>query len=179
MTEQEQQLIELYLRDLRKKRIILFVIFLVIISFLLGTYYLKYYQKNITVDNIVENKDVSAGENNQIINEITEFNINTISEQKSNENKQENIVEQPQKQVEETKTVEQTQTTTTTTSETKTDTPKPQKPSNKDFLFTDGYTMENVSQIAENYLRSSGYAGKCIPLTDDEGIYIGMRVVFD
>ena len=179
MTEQEQQLIELYLRDLRKKRIILFVIFLVIISFLLGTYYLKYYQKNITVDNIVENKDVSAGENNQITNEITEININTISEQKSNENTKENIVEQPQEKVEETKNIEQTQTTTTKTSEKKEETLKPQKPSNKDFLFTDGYTMENVSQIAENYLRSSGYAGKCIPLTDDEGIYIGMRVVFD
>ena len=179
MTEKEQQLVELYLRDLRKKRIILFVIFLVVISFLTGMYYLKYYQKHITVDNIIENKDASADENNQIINEITEINTNTISEQESSENTKENIVEQPQKQVEETKTVEQTQTTTTTTSEIKTDTSKPQKPSNKDFLFTDGYTMENVSQVAENYLKSSGYAGKCIPLKDDEGIYIGMRVVFD
>ena len=88
-------------------------------------------------------------------------------------------MEQPQEKVEETKNIEQTQTTTTKTSEKKEETLKPQKPSNKDFLFTDGYTMDNVSQVAENYLKSSGYAGKCIPLKDDEGIYIGMRVVFD
>ena len=54
-----------------------------------------------------------------------------------------------------------------------------QKPANKDFLFSEGYTMDNVTQAAENYLKSSGYAGKCTPLQDGEGIYIGMRVTFD
>ena len=52
------------------------------------------------------------------------------------------------------------------------------KPTNKDFLFTDGYTMENVSQVAQDYLKASGYSGECIPLKDNEGIYYGMRVIF-
>lgn len=52
------------------------------------------------------------------------------------------------------------------------------KPANKDFLFTDGYTMENVTQAAQEYLSSSGYAGECTPIKDNEGIYLGMRVIF-
>lgn len=52
------------------------------------------------------------------------------------------------------------------------------KPQNKDFLFTDGYTMENVTQAAQDYLSSSGCAGECTPIKDNEGIYLGMRVTF-
>lgn len=50
---------------------------------------------------------------------------------------------------------------------------------NKDFLFTDGYTMDNVTEAAYSYLKESGKAGSCIPLKNSEGIYIGMRVVFN
>ena len=58
--------------------------------------------------------------------------------------------------------------------------PKPSKTyKNKDFLFEDGYTMSNVADAASEYLYASGQSGKCIPLKDSEGIYIGMRVVFD
>lgn len=46
----------------------------------------------------------------------------------------------------------------------------------KDFLFSDGYTMSNVSDAAIEYLRASGKAGECVPLKDENGIYIGMRV---
>lgn len=49
----------------------------------------------------------------------------------------------------------------------------------KDFLFTEGYTMDNVTDAAYSYLKASGKAGSCIPLKNDEGIYIGMRVVFN
>lgn len=52
------------------------------------------------------------------------------------------------------------------------------KPNNKEFLFTDGYTMENVSQAAQDYLSSSGYAGECSPIKDNDGVYLGMRVTF-
>lgn len=52
------------------------------------------------------------------------------------------------------------------------------KPPNKDFLFTDGYTMDNVTEAAQNYLSSSGYSGECVPIKDDEGVYLGMRVNF-
>lgn len=50
---------------------------------------------------------------------------------------------------------------------------------NKDFLFTDGYTMDNVTEAAYSYLKESGKSGSCIPLKNNEGIYIGMRVVFN
>lgn len=50
---------------------------------------------------------------------------------------------------------------------------------NKDFLFTDGYTMDNVTEAAYAYLKDSGKSGSCIPLKNSEGIYIGMRVVFN
>lgn len=52
------------------------------------------------------------------------------------------------------------------------------KPNNKDFLFTDGYNMENVTQAAQDYLSASGYAGECTPIKDNEGVYLGMRVTF-
>ena len=35
---------------------------------------------------------------------------------------------------------------------------------NKDFLFTDGYTMDNVTEAAYAYLKESGKSGSCIPL---------------
>lgn len=50
---------------------------------------------------------------------------------------------------------------------------------NKDFLFTDGYTMDTVTEAAYAYLKESGKSGSCIPLKNSEGIYIGMRVVFN
>lgn len=52
------------------------------------------------------------------------------------------------------------------------------KPANRDFLFADGYTMENVTSVCQQALFSSGASGSCIPLTDENGIYIGMRLQF-
>ena len=91
------------------------------------------------------------------------------------------MVEKPQKQSsQEDKKQEEkgSQPNKTTTSENKKDKSKKDKPSSKDFLFTDGYTMENVSQAAQEYLKSSGYSGECVPLKDSEGVYYGMRVIF-
>lgn len=53
------------------------------------------------------------------------------------------------------------------------------KPPNQDFLFSDGYTIENVGGICHNALQSSGYSGSCSPLKDASGIYIGMRLTFN
>ncbi len=63
-------------------------------------------------------------------------------------------------------------------SNSKKNTNQKNKPPNKDFLFTDGYNMNNVSQAAYEYLNSSGFAGECRPIKDDDGIYLGMRVIF-
>ena len=53
-----------------------------------------------------------------------------------------------------------------------------EKPANKDFLFTEGYTMDNVTQAAQDYLKSYNSAGECIPIKDNDGVYLGMRVIF-
>lgn len=69
----------------------------------------------------------------------------------------------------------------TTTKKEKTTQPKKanKEYQNKDFLFSDGYTMSTVSEAAYNYLKESGKSGECIPIQDDEGLYIGMRVIFN
>ena len=38
--------------------------------------------------------------------------------------------------------------------------------------------MDNVTQAAQNYLKSYNWSGECIPIKDDEGVYLGMRVIF-
>lgn len=53
------------------------------------------------------------------------------------------------------------------------------KPSNKDFLFADGYTMENVTGVCTQALIESGASGMCIPIQDEDGIYLGMRLTFE
>lgn len=55
---------------------------------------------------------------------------------------------------------------------------QPQKPSNRQFLFSDGYTMDTVSGACSAALFSSGYAGTCVPLQDANGIYYGMELRF-
>lgn len=51
-----------------------------------------------------------------------------------------------------------------------------QQPETRYFMFRDGYTMENVSSACSNALMSSGRAGACVPMQDESGIYIGMRL---
>lgn len=191
LNEQDQKILELYLQDIKKKRITLFVIialFLFVCTTISGMYVKNNRQMDV-IDNEVDLQDNSNQnslneiDNNTIIDsnsQVISENTNTVEENiQNNEN---TIVEEPQKQ-NNTETVKEntekeTQTNKPKTSETKQQETAKQKPANKDFLFTDGYNMENVSQAAESYLKSSGYAGECIPLKDGEGIYIGMRVIF-
>ncbi|WP_300736044.1 immunoglobulin-like domain-containing protein [uncultured Dubosiella sp.] len=53
----------------------------------------------------------------------------------------------------------------------------PQKPENKQFLFSEGYNMENVSGACMAYI--TGYTGGCYPLQDANGIYYGMEARFE
>lgn len=143
MTEKEQEILDLYLKDLQKKRLIIALIIICVII-IGGASAKKYLTQN--------NVDVVSDEN------ITQENVvNDVS----NNTKAENEAQKTEEKKEETKT-EQVSS----------------KPANKDFLFTDGYTMENVTQAAQDYLKSSGHAGECIPIKDNEGIYLGMRVIF-
>lgn len=90
----------------------------------------------------------------------------------------------PEPTTEPTPTSNNTSETTTTQSvkkEPSSEKSQPKKSNkeykNKDFLFSDGYTMSTVSEAAYNYLKESGKSGECIPIQDDEGLYIGMRVI--
>ena len=54
--------------------------------------------------------------------------------------------------------------------------PEPVEPSTQYFLFSDGYTMDNVANACTSALKSSGRSGMCSPIQDDDGIYLGMRL---
>ncbi|WP_304841973.1 immunoglobulin-like domain-containing protein [Dubosiella newyorkensis] len=53
----------------------------------------------------------------------------------------------------------------------------PQIPENKQFLFSEGYNMENVSGACMAYI--TGYTGGCYPLQNADGIYYGMEARFE
>ena len=38
--------------------------------------------------------------------------------------------------------------------------------------------MDNVTQVAQDYLKSYDFSGECVPIKDNEGVYLGMRVIF-
>lgn len=69
-----------------------------------------------------------------------------------------------------------------------TPTSKPQQPSNENkpkvetkptikyFMFTDGYNMGNVVEVCAEELKKSNRTGRCLPITDDNGIYLGMKL---
>ncbi len=53
---------------------------------------------------------------------------------------------------------------------------KPSTPQTKYFLFTDGYTMSNVVEACATELKKYNSSGMCSPITDDKGIYQGMKL---
>lgn len=54
-----------------------------------------------------------------------------------------------------------------------------QKPSPKYFLFEDGYTINNVVDACAKELKSYGGSGRCEPITDENGIYLGMKLEYE
>ena len=120
---------------------------------------------------------------NEVVNNINYEIVSENTSKNDTQNKENTVVENTKKQYskdDKSKQKKETQPSKNTVSQTnnKKEKTTSSKPHNKDFLFIDGYTMENVSQAAQNYLKSSGYPGECIPLKDEEGVYLGMRVVF-
>lgn len=51
-----------------------------------------------------------------------------------------------------------------------------QEPVVKYFMFEDGYNMGNVVEACASELKKSGRSGRCLPITDDNGIYLGMKL---
>lgn len=185
MNEQDEKLLELYLKDVRKKRIIFLIIaiFLIISIFFYG-FYAKFKQSSNDIDNFIQKDDENNIINENNTDEETTSNIENITIKENTEQVEEatkdtaNIISKEENTKQETKdNPKENPHTTTATNENKEKNTK-EKPANRDFLFTDGYTMENVIQEAQDYLKASGHAGECIPIKDDEGIYLGMRVTF-
>lgn len=172
MTEQENELLEMYIKYIRKRNLIIFIIaFIVVISVIYGVYKFKNLNNYVEDSNLIEenniNEEIKVENNTEIIEEKVEET--TISNEKIKIEKK----EEDKKPISITNTKQNTKENTTNNTNTT------NKPSNKEFLFTEGYTMENVTQAAQEYLKSSGHAGKCVPIQDKDGIYLGMKVIFD
>lgn len=83
--------------------------------------------------------------------------------EKPKEKPKEEVVEQPVQQA-------------TQQGQQQTPPPQPAPPVTKYFMFTDGYTMDNVTSACQNELVASGRAGVCTPIQDASGVYTGMRL---
>jgi len=98
------------------------------------------------------------------------------------ENTSSNKVETPKK--EESKPSTNNNNTSNNTTAPQPETPPkeetPINPSNekivKYFLFKDGYTMLNVSEVCAAELKKTNRTGICSPIQDENGIYLGMKL---
>lgn len=57
--------------------------------------------------------------------------------------------------------------------------PPVQRPANRSYMFSDGYTMQTAPSACQSDLMASGASGACIPIQDADGIYKGMQLIFD
>lgn len=185
MNLEEKQLIDKYVKYRKKRNLIVLLIFSILIIFcviFLFCFTSKNIKKEDSTIHISPTEENTTIETEEKTNEIQEQDA--IPQESFQEKPQQNLVETPQPKVEDTKKeetkVQNTQEPLKANSSNKqVDIQKKDKPNNKDFLFEDGYTMDNVSKVAQDYLNSSGYSGKCIPIKDSDGVYLGMRVIFD
>ena len=181
MTEQENELLEMYIEYIRKRNLIIFIIvFIVVVLGVFGLYKFKTLNNNIEKSNVMEEV---INEENIIKEEVKVENNVEIKEQKVEENIQtqniENTTISNEKIEIKKKEDKKEKTEKVENKKQESSAAVSKKYENKDFLFKDGYTMENVTQAAQDYLKKSGQAGQCIPIKDNEGIYIGMRVIFN
>lgn len=163
--------------------------------------YLKYIESVIDdkdgdlLENIIyEEIDTSVIGEQKIIYTVSDSSGNTSQEiiivnvlkkeepvETPKENTSSNKVETPKK--EESKPSNNNNTSNNTT------TPKPEPPSNNEnqnnqstdkiikyFLFKDGYTMLNVSEVCAAELKKTNRTGICSPIQDENGIYLGMKL---
>lgn len=180
MNDEDKKLLELYIKESRKKKVIIFIVIIFFLLFFM-IFSVKYYIKNLQTEYSSYNNINVQKENQNLLNEVVENNINIVS----NENTKEEI---PNDKITTNAKEESTNQETKVeakeniSTSNKKDNNKPKdtndKPKNKDFLFINGYTMDNVTQAAQDYLKSYNYSGECVPIKDDEGVYLGMRVIF-
>lgn len=189
MNDEDKKLLELYLKETKKKKMIISIIIVFFFLFCIiaiDKYYIKHKSiSNNFSDSIIENYQIFLNEiveNNVVNNTNSEIISENIIEYKieNNHNSVETKTQKKSLQEGKTKEEEKPQQSQNTISQASNNKVKVTsiKPQDKDFLFTDGYSMDNVTKVAQEYLKSSGYSGECIPLEDAEGVYYGMRVIF-
>lgn len=185
MNEQDKKLLELYLKDARKKKIFFLIIAIfLIISISFYGFYAKYNQSSNDIDNFIQKDDENNIINENNTDEETTSNIENITIKENTEQVEEatkdntNIVAKEENTKQEIKENPKENTQTTTASNENKEKNTKKKPAKKDFLFTNGYTMDNVTQAAQEYLKSYDFSGECVPIKDNEGVYLGMRVTF-
>ena len=182
MNEQDKKLLELYEKDIKKKKIFfcfVAIMFIIVISFYgFYTNYKQSFQNN--AENVIQEETQNNIINENNTNDDTTLNIlNSTNEIKEINNKE---VEKTSKEKNITQdkreATKENNKTDTTNKEKEKEKKTSEKPANKDFLFTEGYTMDNVTQAAQDYLKSYNSAGECILIKDNDGVYLGMRVIF-
>lgn len=182
MTEQENELLEMYIRYIKKRNLIIFIIvFIVVVFCIFGFYKIKSISNNVEESNLIEevvNEENIIKEEVKVENNI-EINKQKFEEKTQTENIENTTISNEKIEIEKKEEDKKEKTEKVENNKQESSPAVSKKYENKDFLFKDGYTMENVTQAAQEYLKQSGQAGQCIPIKDNEGIYIGMRVIFN
>ncbi len=186
MNEQDEKILELYLKDSKRKKILLiiFIIILIVVGVAFYGFNTKHKQSSNNIDNYIQEENETNIINENIAKEENVSNIenNKVESNVENQNKVEEQTEEiksdTKEEIEQQETLEKSKTQVTTSSSNNNEKNTKEKPKNKDFLFTDGYTMDNVTQVAQDYLKSYDFSGECVPIKDNEGVYLGMRVIF-
>lgn len=179
MNEQDEKILELYLKDARRKKIFLFAFTIIfIISIIFYSLYVKYKDVSKEIDNTIqEETEINIINENITKEETKNTTVEENVENKVNEQTAE-IKQDTKEEKEQQETIDKSKTEITSSSSNDNKKNTKEKPKNKDFLFIDGYTMENVTQVAQDYLKSYDFSGECVPIKDNEGVYLGMRVIF-
>lgn len=182
MTEQENELLEMYIRYIKKRNLIIFIIvFIVVVFCIFGFYKIKSISNNVEESNLIEevvNEENIIKEEVKVENNI-EINKQKFEEKTQTENIENTTISNEKIEIEKKEEDKKEKTEKVENNKQESSPAVSKKYENKDFLFKDGYTMENVTQAAQEYLKQSGQAGQCIPIKDNGGIYIGMRVIFN
>ncbi len=109
-----------------------------------------------------------------------ELSVN-IKEKPEEDKKEENSTSNENNQENKPNTQVKPPAQSNNTSESNNSTPKQETPSKSEsitkyFMFKDGYTMENVTDACVAELKKYNRTGMCIPIQDESGIYLGMKL---
>lgn len=133
----------------------------------------KQYKEGSTVHLVVTAKDTSGNKTKKSF--IIHIKEKEVKEEKKDDGSSSSEDESNKIEVSEKATT----STSNDSSSTSNQSTYEARPSNRTFLFSDGYDIESAPSACEATLNSSSYGGRCTPLQDSEGIYYGMQLIWD